>query len=39
MWALDARLRTHGWGWAALALAAAAMAVGTVRLARSAARD
>ncbi|MDR1185937.1 MAG: DMT family transporter [Bifidobacteriaceae bacterium] len=38
LWALDARLATHGWGWLVLGLAAAAMVLGTVRLARSAAR-
>ncbi|MDR2565053.1 MAG: DMT family transporter [Bifidobacteriaceae bacterium] len=37
LWALDARLTTHGLGWLALAAACLAMVVGTVRLARSAA--
>ncbi|MDR1119241.1 MAG: DMT family transporter [Bifidobacteriaceae bacterium] len=39
IWALHASLHTRGLGWAALAAAALVMAVGTVQLARSAARD
>jgi drug/metabolite transporter (DMT)-like permease len=38
IWALNARLHTHGWGWVALGASAAAMVVGTVALARRAAR-
>jgi hypothetical protein len=39
LWALNSRLETHGWGWLALGLSGAAMVLGTVQLARSAARD
>ncbi|MDR1442070.1 MAG: DMT family transporter [Bifidobacteriaceae bacterium] len=39
LWALGARLGTHGPAWLALGLAAAAMVVGTVRLARGAAQE